>query len=219
MNFVQGDVVGLALDLAVIGLSGNYGYTYQGGNCFPAGTPLLTPTGDKAIEKFRVGDQVLSRSELDLNGELESKVVEEVFVRTARIVRLRVCGHEIATTAEHPFWVKGKGWQKVSELRPGDLLSSHDGQWVALEGVWDTGEEATVYNLRIAEYHSYFVGARDWGFSVWAHNASYHLNSNDAVGHFGIYEIRVNGGLYKIGKADLSRVTKSSKLPTDCTNK
>src|SRR5262249_51445608 len=26
------------------------------------------------------------------------------------------------------------------------------------------------YNLRIADHHTYFVGARDWGFSVWAHN-------------------------------------------------
>ena len=24
--------------------------------------------------------------------------------------------------------------------------------------------------LRIADYHTYFVGAADWGFSVWAHN-------------------------------------------------
>lgn len=173
MNLVQGNVVGLGLDLLAIGLSGNYGYTYQGGSCFPAGTPLLTPTGDKAIERFRVGDQILSRSELNPEGELETKVVEEVFVRMARIVRMRVNGHEIATTAEHPFWVKGKGWQMVSELRPGDLLSSHDGQWVPVESIQDRGEEATVYNLRIADYHSYFVGARDWGFSVWAHNADY----------------------------------------------
>jgi len=28
-----------------------------------------------------------------------------------------------------------------------------------------------VYNLRIADYHTYFVGSREWGFSVWAHNA------------------------------------------------
>jgi hypothetical protein len=27
-----------------------------------------------------------------------------------------------------------------------------------------------VYNLRIAEYHTYFVGSAEWGFSVWTHN-------------------------------------------------
>src|SRR5581483_3096131 len=28
----------------------------------------------------------------------------------------------------------------------------------------------TVYNLRVADYHTYFVGAPEWGFAVWAHN-------------------------------------------------
>ena len=35
----------------------------------------------------------------------------------------------------------------------------------------DTGEYETVYNVRVADYHTYFVGAADWGFAVWAHNA------------------------------------------------
>jgi hypothetical protein len=28
-----------------------------------------------------------------------------------------------------------------------------------------------VYNMRVAEYHTYFVGCEAWGFSVWAHNS------------------------------------------------
>jgi hypothetical protein len=36
--------------------------------------------------------------------------------------------------------------------------------------VFDTGEYATVYNLRVADFHTYFVGCQDWGFDVWAHN-------------------------------------------------
>jgi hypothetical protein len=50
---------------------------------------------------------------------------------------------------------------------------SHDGQVVPVREVYDTGEYETVYNLRVAEYHTYFVGNRDWGFSVWAHNLCY----------------------------------------------
>jgi len=45
-----------------------------------------------------------------------------------------------------------------------------------------------------------------WG---WAH-----LNTNNATGNFGVYEIKVDGDLYKLGKADLDRVTQSSGLPT-----
>jgi hypothetical protein len=53
----------------------------------------------------------------------------------------------------------------------GDALRSHDGQWVAVEGVRDTGRAEVVYNGRVAEYHTYFVGDEGWGFSVWAHNS------------------------------------------------
>jgi RHS repeat-associated protein len=47
-----------------------------------------------------------------------------------------------------------------------------------------------------------------------AANGGAHLNGNHATSEFGLYEIRVNGELHKVGKADLSRVTKSSGLPT-----
>jgi hypothetical protein len=61
-------------------------------------------------------------------------------------------------------------------LRPGDLLRSADGQRVAVEAVSDLGEESVVYNLRVSRYHTYFVGDRDWPFSLWAHN-EYHTRS------------------------------------------
>ena len=34
---------------------------------------------------------------------------------------------------------------------------------------WDSGRVVTVYNLRVADFHTYFVGSRDWSWSVWAH--------------------------------------------------
>jgi hypothetical protein len=41
-----------------------------------------------------------------------------------------------------------------------------------------------------------------------------HLNKNQAFGNFGVYDLNVNGALYKVGKVDLDRVTQSSGLPT-----
>jgi hypothetical protein len=96
--------------------------------------------------------------------------VEEVFVRVGRVFHLHVGGRLIRTTAEHPFYARGRGWVAAGELRVGDELASHDGQWVAVEDRRDTGEVETVYNLRVADYHTYFVGCDEWGFSVWAHN-------------------------------------------------
>jgi hypothetical protein len=33
----------------------------------------------------------------------------------------------------------------------------------------------TVYNVWVADYHTYFVGGDQWGFAVWTHNASCNL--------------------------------------------
>jgi hypothetical protein len=140
-------------------------------SCFAAGTPLLTPEGSKPIEEFRPGGLLLSRSENGPEEEVSTKMVEEVFVRTGRIMTLKVGIRVIFTTPEHPFWVRGQGWTPGGELRVGDELSTHDGDWVAVEAVRETGEEQTVYNLRVADFHTYFVGCEEWGFSVWAHNA------------------------------------------------
>jgi RHS repeat-associated protein len=141
--------------------------------CFTAGTPLLTPTGDRAVEHFQVGDPILSRPENEPEGEVEVRFVERVFVREALIMELQVEGRRIRTTEGHPFYVRGRGWISAKELKPGDYLSSHDGQWVTVEAVTDLNEVAMVYNLRVSEFHTYFVGSQEWGFSVWAHNANY----------------------------------------------
>lgn len=140
--------------------------------CFVAGTPLLTPAGCKRIEDFRPGDLLLSRPEHDPDGRAVAKAVEEVFVNTGRVLELRVGGRAIETTPEHPFFVEEKGWVEAGQLRPGDVLVGHGGGRVEVEGVRDTGEYATVYNLRVADWHTYYVGSPEWGFDVWAHNTN-----------------------------------------------
>jgi hypothetical protein len=75
----------------------------------------------------------------------------------------------IRATTEHPFYVYGRGWTPLQEIRPGEWLRGMDG-WVEAGKVEHTGKWETVYNLEIEDDHTYFVGAEDWGFSVWAHN-------------------------------------------------
>jgi len=57
-----------------------------------------------------VGDLVWSRDEHDPYGKLVLKEVLDVFVRVAPIWAVDVAGQTIETTAEHPFWVYGRGW-------------------------------------------------------------------------------------------------------------
>ena len=133
-------------------------------------TPLLTPAGSRRIDELQVGDLVLARDEHDLGGLVAPRAVEEVFVRFGRIMHLHVGGQVIRTTAEHPFYAENRGWTPAGELQVGERLATHVGGWVAVEDLLDTGEHERVYNLRVAEWHTYFVGAATWGFSVWAHN-------------------------------------------------
>jgi hypothetical protein len=144
-----------------------------GRSCFPAGTPVLTAEGARRIEELQAGDKLLAKPENDPHGAVAEREVEAVFVRVSPLLNLHVGEQVIRVTPEHPFWVWGKGWLAAAFLEPGDLLSSHDGRWLAVECVTDAGEVATVYNLRVAEYHTYFVGCPEWGFSVWAHNDQY----------------------------------------------
>jgi hypothetical protein len=117
-------------------------------------------------------DLVLSRDEHDPLGLVVAQRVEEVFVREGLIWELRLGGQVIRTTAEHPFYHETRGWLACHHLQVGDKLLCEDGRFVVLEGIRDTGDWETVYNLRIAEFHTYFVGCDEWGWAVWAHNAA-----------------------------------------------
>src|SRR4029434_4769871 len=101
-----------------------------------------------------------------------------------------------------------KGWVPANKLEVGDTLLTEDGRWVAVEDVLDTGEWETVYNLRVADYHTYFVGCDEWGFSVWAHHAQYgdlpdpteptHTLFRNMLNKHGYKEIK--GKIFKHGK-------------------
>ena len=141
------------------------------GICFAAGTPVLTPEGEKPIEELKVGDQVLARDELNVEAAAEPKVVEKTYQSTAEIVELHVDGQVIRTTGPHRFFAKGKGWTPASELQEKDLLSTIYRNWAEVGKVVSTGDEVAVYNLTVADHHTYFVGSESWGFAVWAHNS------------------------------------------------
>jgi hypothetical protein len=140
------------------------------GICFAKGTPVLTPSGFVAIEDLNVGDQVIARHDDHREGELQNKAIERVFCNESEIFELRIGDRTIRTTATHPFYVKGNGWRDASELRPGDLLATNSSQWVEVEASRSTGKIEPVYNLQVADFHTYFVASTDRRVVVWVHN-------------------------------------------------
>jgi RHS repeat-associated protein len=158
--------------VAAAGAMGAIGGALGAGSCFEAGTEVATcDDGLQPIETLREGDDVLSRN--DETGENECRKVLRTFAHeaddVARLTLAAADGGErsFEVTLGHPFWVDGRGWTPVRELRSGDVLSTADGVaglvvegWVAEPGT------ARVFNLEVEGDHSYFVGAD----GVWVHN-------------------------------------------------
>ncbi len=92
--------------------------------------------------------------------------------RTSPIIELTIAGQKLGTTDEHPFYVPAReAFVPARELKAGDQLVSHAGRLLAIAAIRVTDQIANVYNMRVADYHTYFVGGAEWGWDVWAHNA------------------------------------------------
>ena len=129
------------------------------GACFVVGTKVLTSLGLKAIEKIRPGDKVLSAD--PETGRQEEKEVVRTFVKeTDILVHLRIGGEEIVTTENHPFYVDGEGWVTAGELTEEDHVLDSEGRKLQVEEkyVEKLEESVKVYNFKVEEFHTYYVG-------------------------------------------------------------
>ncbi|MCZ8514932.1 polymorphic toxin-type HINT domain-containing protein [Paenibacillus filicis] len=62
--------------------------------------------------------------------------------------------------------MKDKGWTFVKDLKVGDLLVQSDGNTLKVDSIVLEQKHATVYNMTVDEFHTYFVS--DLG--IWVHN-------------------------------------------------
>lgn len=140
--------------------------------CFPAGTKVQTEQGLQVIEEIKVGDLVYARNEETL--EVGYQLVEAVFQRSVhKLINLTMKGKRIQSTIEHPFWIEGKGYVEAEELEIGDKIVCFAEENIRIEEVekieiFLSEDSIVVYNLRIAEWHTYFVGE----LGIWVHNAT-----------------------------------------------
>ncbi|MDF2441476.1 MAG: hypothetical protein JWN98_2460, partial [Abditibacteriota bacterium] len=133
--------------------------------CFTAGTLIATSEGSKPIEEVQVGDQVWARDEK--TGKLALQRVTHTFKHEVdQLVVLHIEGEDIETTAEHPFWVQGKGWVKAGELQTGDVLERLNGSTLTIQDIEVVVRACRVYNLEVEGFHTYFVAKQQ----VFVHN-------------------------------------------------
>jgi hypothetical protein len=124
-------------------------------SCLAAGTPVWTDTGPLAIEKIKVGDRVLAQDAE--TGELAYKPVLHTTVRKAtELVKLVLIDDTVECSPGHRFWIAGKGWMKASDILPG--MQFHGAAGTTPLRRTEPAAAALVYNLIVADFHSYFVG-------------------------------------------------------------
>lgn len=124
-------------------------------SCLAAGTPVWTASGPVPIEQIQVGDRVLSQD--TQTGELAYKPVLRTTVREpVKLLKIEFGGESIKCSGGHPFWVCGDGWVKARDLVPGKPFHSVTG--TAEIGSLGSAPAERIYNLIVADFHSYFVG-------------------------------------------------------------
>lgn len=129
------------------------------GNCFIAGTLVLTEDGYKPIEEIQIGDKVLAYN--DETGEQEYKTVVHLFRgESKKWIGVTVNGKEIVSTPGHKYFLpKTKEWVSAQDLKPSTKVLLSDGKIVAVEAVrFICYEQALVtYNFEVEDFHTYYV--------------------------------------------------------------
>ncbi|TQN42635.1 RHS repeat-associated protein [Blastococcus colisei] len=156
-------------------------------NSFTPETGVLMADGTTVpISDVEVGDLVAARD--PLTGELTAQPVLDVIVGrgdkhlievvTAPVPADLLDDGRVAdddpradawtATAKHPIWVEEQGWTDADELAVGDLLQGATGELRIVQDVDDHGwlQDQTVYNLSIANVHTFIVGETGHGITV-----------------------------------------------------
>ena len=148
---------------------------------FSGGTQVETREGLKSIESIIVGDEVVA---LDAyTGQLVYRPVFSLMRRLAPIIyhvavqRDNKFEEVLNVTSEHKLFVKDRGWTAARDISEGDLIISKDA--IPLRVTRNDHENLAtfVYNLEIAQDHSYFVGT----LGALAHNTHGNCKSSTAV--------------------------------------
>ncbi|MCX5078472.1 polymorphic toxin-type HINT domain-containing protein [Streptomyces sp. NBC_00424] len=136
-------------------------------NSFVPGTPvLMADRRSKAIEDIRVGDRVLATD--PVSGRTKAEPVEATIVGqgTKNLVKIGIGGSgtdskgSVTATDGHPFWIAGADntWKTAADVKVGMPLLTATGEKVPVNSTraW-TVPEQRVYNLTVADIHTYYV--------------------------------------------------------------
>ena len=129
-------------------------------NSFSAETLVATETGLQPITEVDEGELVYAYNEA--TGEVGLyPVTDEIAHLDHEIVTVVIEGERIYTTPEHPFYVNGQ-WIDAGQLSVGNLVRRLDGSAGDVEAITLEERPQVMYNLTVAEAHTFFVGEQQW---------------------------------------------------------
>ena len=138
-----------------------------GGACFLGGTPVVLADGRRMpIEQIPVGALVVAQD--PDSGDVSAQPATHTFTHHVRSTLLLSFsdGTTLHTTRQHRFFVPERGFLAAGRLTPGMSVVTLGNQYLTVLGSTPVEREAIVYNLEVAQAHTYFVGPQ----GVWVHN-------------------------------------------------
>jgi hypothetical protein len=125
--------------------------------CFVAGTLVHTPEGGRPIATLRPGDLVIGSGPHRLDRR-PCRVRRAWSIAAKAVLDVSVGEETLTVTGAHPFWVPGVGWQEARALTVGSVLQDAAGSHVSVTDIGVRAGAFTVYNLEVADSHTFHVG-------------------------------------------------------------
>ncbi|MCG8348866.1 MAG: hypothetical protein MI924_13930, partial [Chloroflexales bacterium] len=130
-------------------------------NSFSAETLVSTGDGPRPIASIERADLVWAWDAA--TGRTELFTVTATMSHTdSTQVHLTIDGESIETTPDHPFFTRERGWVAAGDLWNGAHLRQASGGYGAVQTLWFEEEPQVMYNLTVAEAHTFFVGTQQW---------------------------------------------------------
>ena len=165
--------------------------------CFPPGTTVKTPTGDRAIESLREGDLVLAWDAA--RRSVDARPVVAVHHNWSdTLVEIELPGGTVHATRAHPFWLEDEQrFAPAGRLAAGALLRGVEGP-VAVRTIAERHTPTVTVNLEVGGLHSFYVGAD----GVMVHNGDaedYGSLTRTETRIYEVYDVKT-GTVFYIGK-------------------
>lgn len=129
----------------------------KGGGCFPAGTPIRTPTGDVPIETLAPGDDLLA---VDPQGKVITTKAESIHRTQSLPFTVRTDRGPLRTTLDHPLALSNGDFVPADQLQSGNLILSWEHGVLRPATILGSAPEEwpqAVYNLSVTWPHTFMA--------------------------------------------------------------